>query len=115
MTKVICTEASQSHLGQLLVLIDSILAHEAALHVYLLVIDIDREESAALAERILAYLGRGNALALTLLSLDQLYGERADRLRFLYDPFELCMVGRGGMHKWLMEHTEHDHAGLRGL
>ena len=108
MTKVICTEASQSHLGQLLVLIDSILAHEAALHVYLLVIDIDREESAALAERILAYLGRGNALALTLLSLDQLYGERADRLRFLYDPFELCMVGRGGMHKWLMEHTEHE-------
>jgi predicted O-methyltransferase YrrM len=106
--KVICNVASQSHLGQFLVLVDSILVHEPALAIYLLVIDVAPEETAALRERVLArYAGRGVS-GVTVLAMEQVYGEQADTLRFCYDAYELCMIARGGLHLWLMEQTDHD-------
>lgn len=106
--RVICTEVSQSHLGQFLVFIDSILVHEPALQVYLLVIDLAPADARSLEARIVAYLGRKDALQLSVLTMEEIYGSNTDTLRFCYDPFELCMVARGGMHKWLMEQTNHD-------
>lgn len=108
MGKVICTEVSQSHLGQLLVFVESILAHEPKLQLYVLVIDIEQVESAPLAQRMLDYLSRHDSLTVSILTMEQLYGGSVDRLRFLYDPFELCMVGRGALHHWLMENTAHE-------
>jgi predicted O-methyltransferase YrrM len=106
--KVICTEVSQSHLGQFLVFIGSILDHEPALRVYLMVIDLAPAEARPLEARIVAHLARDEALQLSVLTMDEVYGDHTDTLRFCYDPFELCLVARGGMHKWLMEQTDHD-------
>jgi predicted O-methyltransferase YrrM len=102
--KAICTVASQSHIGQFLVLTRSILRHEAALTAYLLVIDATPEEALEIAARAIAFVGHPD-LALTVLSLDQIYGEEVDALRFRYDAFELCNIARGGLHHWLCEHT----------
>gem|GEM_PF-1356481 len=106
--KVIATVASQSHIGQFAVLVDSILQHESALSVYLLVIDISEEEAGELQERFMRYANRGDALHVTILTLEQIYGSMTDTLRFCYDAFELCNIARGGLHRWLFEQTEHD-------
>lgn len=105
-TKAICTVATQSHIGQFLVLVRSILKHESALSVHLLVIDAAPTETAALAERCLSFVGAGDgALMLRVLSFEEIYGDSSDALRFAYDAFEICNVARGGLHKWLMENT----------
>lgn len=106
--KVICNVTTQSHLGQFLVFVDSILEHEPALSVYLIVIDIAPDEVDALQTRAQKYLDRMGTLQLTILTLDQIYGDSSEMLRFCYNAFELCMIARGGLHKWLMEHTSHD-------
>jgi predicted O-methyltransferase YrrM/lipopolysaccharide biosynthesis glycosyltransferase len=106
--KVICNVASQSHLGQFLVLVDSILVHEPALEIYLLVIDVAPDDVAALQEQVRARYAGSSVTEVTLLTLDQVYGGMADTLRFCYDAFELCMIARGGLHKWLMEQTSHE-------
>lgn len=102
--RTICTVASQSHIGQFLVLLRSILRYEEALTVYLLVIDATPDEATPIAERATALIGHAG-LALTVLSLDEVYGAEVDALRFRYDAFELCNVARGGLHHWLCEHT----------
>ncbi len=102
--KAICTVASQSHIGQFLVLVRSILRHEKALAVYLLVIDATPGEIPEIAARATAFVG-SPALTLTILSLDAVYGDEVDALRFRYDAFELCNVARGGLHHWLCERT----------
>ncbi|MCF8150639.1 MAG: class I SAM-dependent methyltransferase [Burkholderiaceae bacterium] len=103
--KAICSVATQSHIGQFLVLVRSILEHEPSLSVHLLVIDATTEETAAIAERCAVFAGRGDNLTLIVLSLDEIYGTTVDALRFGYDAFEICNVARGGLHKWLFEHT----------
>lgn len=102
--KAICTVASQSHIGQFLALVKSILRHEAALSVHLLVIDAAPEETPEITARAATFVGHAG-LALTVLSFDEVYGEEADALRFRYDAFELCNVARGGLHYWLCERT----------
>lgn len=106
--KVICNVTTQSHIGQFLVFVDSILEHEPALSAYILVVDISQDEVHALQTRAQEYLDRKSTLQLEVLTLDQIYGDSSNALRFCYNAYELCVIARGGLHKWLMEETSHE-------